>query len=712
MASESTVVDPLLECLVFLTAHYGRARSGQAITAGLAYGEDNMGPALFCEAAERIDLKAKIVKRDKIKKILAPVLPAVLILKDEQACVLLQVSKDEHSATIWSPETSSERSVKLTDLKEVYTGYAIYVHPKPEFIDPEAPHLEDTNRHWFWGPFAECRGLYGRVAVAAILVNLFALTSPIFIMNVYNRVIPNNALETGWILGIGALTIFIFDFIMRSLRGYFIDLAGRRIDVIAGRRIYDQLLNMKLAERPKSSGSFANMLRDFDSVRDFITSATLTTVIDLPFTFLFLFVIWLLGGPVAFLLAGLIMLVFIAGVLLQFPLKALVKKSTKSAEAKHGLLIESIHGLETIKAVGADGRMRERYGRFIAENAGYSQGSRFVSAMGVNISNWVQQTASIFVVLMGMYLVKDSEMSVGALIACVLLAGRAIAPIGQMANLMSRYHTAKTALTTLNEIMAKPVERPSTKRFLHRPNLKGKITLRKVSFVYPHTNRKVIDGASLIIQPGEKVGLIGRIGSGKSTLARLIMGLYDPSEGTVLLDDTDYNQIDPADLRRNIAYIAQDVVLFNGTVRENITVSVPHASEEEILEVAMAAGVHDFISQHPMGYDAPVGERGEGLSGGQRQCVALARAMLLKPNIYICDEPTNAMDTQAETAFVKHIEEQTKDKTLVLITHRHHLLNLVDRLILADQGRIIMDGPRDDVLRAIASGQLKVQEQT
>jgi ATP-binding cassette subfamily C protein LapB len=709
LAAQATTVDPLLECLVFLTAHYGRARSGQSITAGLAYGEGNMGPNLFCEAAERIDLKAKIVKKEKIKSILKPVLPVVLILKDDLACVLLDISKDEHSATVWSPETQSERSVKMTELKEAYTGYAIYIHPKPEFIDPEAPHLEDKDRHWFWGPFWACKGIYGRVVVAAVLTNLFALTSPIFIMNVYNRVIPNNAIETGWVLGIGALTVFVFDFIMRTLRGYFIDLAGRRIDVIAGRKIYDQLLNIKLSERPKSSGAFANMLRDFDSVRDFITSATLTSVVDLPFTFLFLFVIWLLGGPIALLLAGLIMIVFIAGILLQFPLKALVKKSVKSAEAKHGLLIESIHGLETIKAVGADGRMRERYGRFVAENAGYSQGSRFVSAMGVNISNWVQQTASIFAVLVGMYLIKDSEMSIGALIACVLLAGRAIAPIGQVANLMSRYHSAKTALTTLNDIMSKPVERPSTKRFLHRPDLRGKISLRRVSFIYPNTNRKVIDNVSLVINPGEKVGLIGRIGSGKSTLARLMMGLYDPAEGTMLLDDTDYNQIDPADLRRNVAYIAQDVVLFNGTVRENITVSVPHANEEDILAVSKAAGVHDFISQHPMGYDAPVGERGEGLSGGQRQCVALARAMLLKPNIYICDEPTNAMDTQAETVFTKHIEEQTQNKTLILITHRHHLLTLVDRLILMDQARVIMDGPRDDVLQAIASGKIEVR---
>jgi ATP-binding cassette subfamily C protein LapB len=309
-----------------------------------------------------------------------------------------------------------------------------------------------------------------------------------------------------------------------------------------------------------------------------------------------------------------------------------------------------------------------------------------------------------------MYLIKDSQMSVGALIACVLLAGRAMAPIGQMANLMSRYHGARSALKTLNNVMAKPVERPSNKDFLHRPNIKGKIAFRRVSFHYPNTDRKVLDGLSFVINQGEKVGIVGRIGSGKSTLSRLSMGLYQPTEGAILFDDTECQQIDPADLRRNIAYIAQDVVLFNGSVRDNITISVPHASDEEILSAAKAAGVHNFIANHPLGYDAPVGERGEALSGGQRQCVALARAMLLKPNIYICDEPTNAMDVQAEMAFTKHIQEQTEDKTLILITHRQHLLPLVDRLILIDQGRVILDGARDDIMQKIAEGNIEVAQ--
>lgn len=701
-------VDPLLSCLVFLTGHYGHAKSAQAITAGLAYDEKNMGPNLFCEAAEKAGLKSKIVHRDKIKKIPAPVLPAVLILKNAQACVLLKISADEHSAVIWSPETAAERSVKLTDLKQSYTGYAIFVHPRPEFSDADAPHAQDANRHWFWGPMWDVRDIYWKVGIAAILINLFALTSPVFMMNIYNRVLPNNAMETGWVLAIGAITVFVFDFIMRTLRGYFIDLAGRRVDVIAARRIYDQLMNMKLAGRPKSAGAFANMLRDFDSVRDFTTSATMTGIIDLPFTILFLTVIWMLGGNVAFILAALLILVVLAGYALQVPLRNYVRKSARSAEAKHGLLVETIGGLETIKAIGADGRLRARYGDQVAENALYSQQSRFYSALGGNIAQLVQQLASIVIVLAGMYLVKEGDMSVGALIACVMLGSRAIAPIGQVANLMSRYHAAQSAMKTIDGIMAKPVERPLDAKFLHRPDLKGQITFKAVSFAYPNAQRKSLDAVSFTINAGEKVGIIGRIGSGKSTIARMMMGLYEPAEGTILIDDTDYRQIDPADLRRSAAYIAQDVVLFSGTVRDNITASVPHATEEDILAVAKAAGVHEFISRHPMGYDAPVGERGEGLSGGQRQTIALARAMLLKPNIFVCDEPTNAMDVQAEVAFTSHIARYAKDKTLVLITHRQQLLPLVDRLILIDQGKVIADGPRDKVIETIARGGVEV----
>ena len=345
-------IDPLLECLVFLTAHYGRAKSADALVAGLAYDSAGMGPELFCRASERLGIKTQVIKRKTLDDIPAAVLPAVLILRNNQACVLLSKTAKKGKVKIFSPETQAERDVPIKELSEDYAGYSIYVHPRSEFTNPESAHRHDTDRHWFWGIVHESRSIYAMVMGAAVFINLFALVSPLYIMNVYNRVIPNNAIETGWALGLGALTVFVFDFILRTIRGYLIDVSGRKIDVIAGRRIYDQVLNMKLSERPKSSGVFANMLKDFDAVRDFFTSATVTGLVDLPFSLLFLFVIYqLAGGTVVTILAGLIVIVMIIGFILQLPLKSLVRKSTQSSEAKHGLLVESIHGLETIKSI-------------------------------------------------------------------------------------------------------------------------------------------------------------------------------------------------------------------------------------------------------------------------------------------------------------------------------------------------------------------------
>jgi ATP-binding cassette subfamily C protein LapB len=697
--------DSLLDCLVFLTTHYGRTKSARALTAGLAYDGHNMGPDLFREAAERIKIKTKVAKLKTLNLIAEAVLPAVLILENGDACVLL--SRTDTDAKVYNPQNAEKQNVPLSELAQKYARYAILMQPSAAFKNPQmndefADDGEESDSHWFWDLAKENRGIYMMVLLGAVFINLFGLASPLFIMNVYDRVIPNNAIETGWALGIGALAVFVFDLIMRNLRAYLIDLAGRRIDVIATRKIYDQILNMRLSERPKSSGAFANMLRDFDSVRDFFTSATITALVDLPFTLFFLFIIYKLGGPVVFVLLGLIGFIFIVGMALQVPLKSLVRKAARSSEAKHGLLVETIHGLETIKAIGADGSFRARYGSMVGENAAYGQSSRFVSGLAGNIATFVQQIASILIVLSGMYMLADGTLTVGGLIACVILSGRALAPIGQVANLMARYHQASGALKILDKIMSKPVERPAEKNFLHRPDLQGKVAFDNVSFSYPGIKREVLSRVSFTIEAGEKVAIIGRIGSGKSTTARLIMGLYQPDDGgTILADDTDYRQIDPADLRRNQAYIAQDVVLFGGTVRDNIAASYPGVSEEEILIASKAAGVHDFIAKHPMGYDAPVGEHGQSLSGGQRQAIALARAMLIKPKVMICDEPTNCMDIQAEAAFKKYIHEEIKDKTFILITHKHTMLDLVDRLILLDQGRVLMDGPRDQVIAAL-----------
>lgn len=709
-SSSQPFKDYLLHNLVFLTQHFGHARSAESLRADLPYDEKGLSPALFEQAANRIGLNTKQQDKKDFEAIDQAALPVVLLLQDHKSYVLLSIKGAK--AHVFNPETGKVEDVPIKDIATKYTGKAIFVHPASDFHGQENESLfdlKDPEKHWFLKEFYKARFIYLQVIIAAIFINIFALTSPIFIMNVYDRVIPNNALETGWVLGIGAFAIYGFDFIMRTLRGYFIDIAGRRIDVNAAQGIFDHVLNMQLAARPKSSGVFANMLREFDSVKEFITSATLTAVVDLPFTIFFLFIIYLVGGPIAFLLMLLIILVVLAGLILQAPLQNTIRKSMHASEGKHGILIETIQALETIKAIAADGKVRAQYGRFVGESAVQGQKARFISALGVNLASFLQQSASIMIVLMGMYMVADQNLTVGALIATVILGGRAIAPIGQIANLMARYHQAHSAYKTIDKIMQMPVERPTDKVFLHRPDLSGHVKFDKVCFSYPGTDVKVLDNVSFEIKAGEKVGIIGRIGSGKSTVARILMGLYQPSDGAMYMDQTDYRQIDPADLRRNIGYISQDVVLFRGTIRENITASLPHASQEDILWAAKASGVDDFVQRHPMGYDAPIGENGWGISGGQRQAIAMARALLLKPNLMLCDEPTNAMDVQAEEAFTKHILEEVKDKSLILMTHRMHLLNIVDRLILLDQGKVIMDDKRDRVLQALQTGNIGVR---
>ncbi|MGE4313368.1 MAG: type I secretion system permease/ATPase [Pseudobdellovibrionaceae bacterium] len=704
-SSKTKRTDTLLGALVFLTSRFGHARSKEAVIGGLAYDERGMSPALFCEAAAKLKIKAKLDKGRTLDQIPDALLPVVILTRDLKAIVLLE--KEDHDVRFYDPDEEKEKTENAADFAKRMSGTLILVSPETAFIDPASANHEGDDGEklaWFWQTFRDNKDIYVQMGISALLINIFAIVTPIFMMIVYNRILPNNALETGWVLVIGVLCVLVFDFIMRMLRGYFIDFAGRRTDMIVSSRIYDRLLNMRLSEKPASSGAFANMLKDFDSVRDFMTSATLTGVIDVPFSVIFLVLVAWIGGPIAFLLVFIMAVVVALGAILQKPLKKAVRASMASAERKHGILVETIQGLETLKATGAEGRFRAKYFQNVGDNARYGQDSRFYSGLGVNIAAFFQQAASILVILAGFYMVAAQNLTIGGLIACVMLGGRAIAPIGQVANLMSRYHQAKSSLKTLDRFMHKAVEREEGQTFLHRETLDGKIKFQSVSFSYSNTDKKALDEVSFTIQPGEKVGIIGRIGSGKSTIARLILNLYQPDFGQISADSTDYRQIDPADLRRHIAYIAQDVMLFSGTIRENLALSNPQASDTDILEAAKKAGVDEFVSRHPQGYDAQVGEGGLGLSGGQRQAMALGRALLQKPAIYVCDEPTNAMDMQSEAAFLRHMKDEAKDKTLILITHRHALLELVDRLIVVEQGKIVMDDSRDKVLKALGAG--------
>jgi len=701
-----TVDDPLLSCLTILAKMLNKPHSSESLTAGLPLVNNKLTPKLFSRAAERAGLTSKVVKRP-LHKISNLVLPALLLLDKSNACIVLEIKKK--SARVIFPESGEgEAEITLEELKEQYAGYAIFIKPVHQF-DQRTEHSEiPRTKHWFWGTILRFWPIYTEVFLASILVNTFALASPLFIMNVYDRVVPNHAIETLWVLAAGVATVFIFDLLLRTLRGYFIDMAGKKADVILSATIFEKVMNIKMASRSNSVGSFANSMQEFESFRDFFTSATLTTLIDLPFSLLFIFVIWTLAGELAYVPLAAIPLVIIVGLLIQIPLSRTIKNLFRHSGQKSATLIETLTGLETVKSIGAESPIQRKWEQTIGFISQYGQRAKLLSSIAVNFTTFVQQMASIAVVVFGVYMIADGDITMGALIASTLLTGRALAPMGQLAGILTRFHQSKAALSSLNSLMNLPVERPSGREFLHRPDFKGQIEFKNVSFRYPEQPIDALSSVSFKIEAGEKVGFIGRIGSGKSSIEKLILGLYEATDGSILLDGTDIRQVDPVDLRRNVGYSPQDVVLFFGSIRDNIALGKPFADDTAILKAAETAGVTDFVNRHPSGFDMPVGERGEGLSGGQRQSVAVARALLLEPPVLVLDEPSNAMDNSTEAQFMSKLNETLQDKTLLLVTHKASLLNLVDRVIVLDQGTLVADGPRDQILAALKSGQIKV----
>jgi ATP-binding cassette subfamily C protein LapB len=701
------IEDPLLDCLVILTRLLERPASPQALTAGLPLDGGRLTPELAVRAAERAGLSARLMRRP-LHRISDLTLPCVLLLDDRSACVLVALLPGDH-ARVAMPESGGAVELPLADIAERYRGYALFARPQVRFDRRAEQAAGAEPRGWCWGTLAEAWPIYAEVVLAAVLINLFALASPLFIMNVYDRVVPNRAIETLWVLAAGVITVFVFDFVLRNLRAYFVDGAGRIADLKLASRIFEQVMGIRMAARPASAGAFANNLREFESLRDFFTSATVVTLVDLPFVLLFIGIVWWIGGLVALVPAVAVPLVLAFGLLLQAPLNRIVRRTFQEAAHKHGVLVESIGGLETIKSVGAEGRMQRNFEQFVGATAASGMRARLLAGLGVNLALLAQNLVTVGVVIFGVYRIADGLMTIGALVACTIITGRAMAPLTQVAGLLTRYHQARAAYDALDRVMALPVERPAQARFLHRPQLRGEVAFRDVTFAYPGQKLPALHAVSFVIRPGERVGLVGRIGSGKTTIEKLVLGLYEPDQGAVLLDGTDLRQIDPADLRRSIGCVLQDVCLFHGTIRDNIALGAPVADDAAVLRAARIAGVEDFVARHPLGFDLNVGERGERLSGGQRQAVAVARALLLDPPILLFDEPSSAMDNGAEGRLKQRLEQILPGKTLLLVTHRASLLSLVERLIVLDGGRVVADGPRHDVLKALAAGRIRAQ---
>ncbi len=557
---------------------------------------------------------------------------------------------------------------------------------------------------WLMEPIRANKRTYGQVAIAAVLINLFSLVTSLFSMVVYDRVVPNNATESLIALSIGVAIILIFDFVLKSLRGYFIDIAGQSIDRDVGGAIFKRLLSMRMESRKGSAGAFAGLLREFETLRDFFASATLAAVVDVPFIILFLLVIASIGGPVVWVPLLAVPLVIATGMLVQPALGRLAAGGMGQGLSKQGVLVETISGLETVKSSSAGPLLAERWANAVDSHADLSMRQRMVSAIAINVAGSAQQIAYVGTIIVGVFLIARGDLTMGGLIACSILSGRCVAPLSQIANLLTRLSHTRTAYRQLDAMMSEAGEVNEQTSYLRRSKIDGRIEFRNVIFRYPGSTQRALDDVSFTIGAGERVAILGRVGSGKSTIARLILGLYQPTEGAVFIDDTDVRQIHPDDLRHNVGAVLQDVFLLSGAVRENITLGDAHIDDEEVLRAARVSGTHDFIGQVPNGYDLRLSDRGEGLSGGQRQSIAIARAVAGSRRILLFDEPTSAMDIQSENALIARLEAELAGRTVVLVTHRASMLKLVDRVIILDRGKIVAQGPRDDVLKSVAVG--------
>jgi ATP-binding cassette subfamily C protein LapB len=698
--------DSLLESLVLYTKLFHKPFTAEALMAGLPV-DDRHGAqrlfsvgsskSLFSRVAARAGLKSTIVQRP-IKNMLQLQLPMILLLSNDYTCILESFSEDRKQAKIIYPDGDGvEDWINVEDLESEYLGFAFLIKKEFEYGTKKSRTLQLKQKHWFWSTIKLSKGIYGDVLWASLLINIFVLATPLFTMNVYDRVIPNNAEETLMVFSIGIITLYILDFFLKFTRGYMLEIAGKKSDIIMSSIIFEKVLDLKMSVHPASVGSFANNLKNFESVRAFFTTATMTAMIDLPFAVIFLCVIYYIGGLLVLVPITTMILMISYAFFIRKPLRESIESAHEAGAKKNGILIETLQNIETVKTMSMAGKMQWEWEESTGEIAEKNLKSRMLSSSIPNITNLLIQLNTVFVVVFGVYMIKDFDLTMGGLIAVVILTSRTVAPMGQAAALISNYSDAKSSYETLNDIISKPAEREAGQQFLERPEISGKIEFQDVTFSYPDADIPAIENVSFVIEPGEKIAIIGRIGSGKSTITKLILKLYEPDSGTILIDGIDISQIDPADIRRAMSYVAQDINLFKGTLKENIISSERHPSDEEVIKASIVSGTYEFVHTHPKGYDMPIGERGAGLSGGQRQSVGVARALLGNANIMLMDEPSNAMDQTTEANLISHLKEEMEDKTVILVTQKLNLLDIVDRVMVMHQSKLILDGPKDEV---------------
>ncbi len=702
-AERSREIDPVLDCLTYLAREADRPSSPVLLRAGLALGDDGKLPFHQIEPAlEQVGMRTDPINR-RLKGWPSRHTPAVLELTENRAAVLLEVRDGD--ALIYAPGVADPTWIKLEEIEPVYSGRAVVVETDPtREREGERPWDKAARAHWFWSEVWKVRKEFWPVLLAALIVNLLAFAMPLFTMNVYDRVIPNKSISTLWVLAFGVVLALAFDFVLRVARSRLIDEVGRKLDAKLSQKLFEKVMNLPMTERQGSTGAFARRVSEFEMVRDFFASTTVVLAVDVVFLFLFLGLITVLAGWLVMVPIVGIVGMLIAGLSLQRAMGRAAVDAQADSSLQHSVLVESIAGAETLKAARAEGQMLGRWRRYSAMSAATSERMRRLTAVAVNLASVSQQLISVGLLIGGFYQFQQGNMTMGAIIAIIMLSGRSLQPIGQLAFLITRGKQATATLASLQRMMDVDDERQVAMRSIVPEIRAGHIEFQGLSFRYPEAGRDSLDGITLKINPGERIGVIGRVASGKSTLGRVLSGLYAPTEGEMLVDGLDSRQYHPHQLRDAFRFVAQDAEVFSGTVRDNLMLGAAKADDAQLIDAVVRSGADIFLSRDAAGFDLPVGERGSRLSGGQRALLVLARARVSPAKMLLLDEPTGSMDTQTELYFIEHLKTAlTADQTLVVATHRHNMLSIVNRLIVIDAGKIIADGPRDAVLKHLSA---------
>jgi ATP-binding cassette, subfamily C, bacterial LapB len=694
--------DPLVLAIADIASHYGLACSIEGLSGGLPLVRGRLPLAHVAMACERAGLTAEIQVRS-VKTLAAHDCPVVLPMKNGSIVIATGVEgtgADRHIVVEIPGSSHPARAVPADGLERVASGEILRLQPVTVTVDQLPVSETTTARHWFTSAFKGTRISYVHVTLATIALNVLALALPLFTMNVYDRVIPNAAMDSLVALSVGALVAIIFDFIMRSLRADLVDISGRAVDVKLANSLFARLLGARINHKPGSTGVQANTLREFESLRDFFQSLTLTTFGDLPFAILFFVAIYLVAGPLVLVPALMVPVILIASFVIQRKLSTMMRDQFRDNAIRNAVAIEVLVGLETLKSLGAESWAAERWERATADGIRTSTAIRRMTNLATHVVVGSQSLVTVLMVLHGTHLVLAGTISTGALIAGIMLAGRALGPIGQIALLMTRAFQARQAFDALKPVLEAAQEREAGQAFVAKETIKGVLALDAVSFAYSEDTEKAVNSVSLNIRQGERVAILGTIGSGKSTLLKLFPSLITPDAGQVMVDGTSVKHLDPAVLRRHIAHVPQDAVLFRGSLRQNILIHAPRARDAELSEAVSVSGAAEWINRLPRGLDTVIGERGQGLSGGQRQSIALARALVTQPKVLLLDEPTGAMDGRSETSLLSRLATYVgrNRATLVIVTHRPAVLDITDRIIVMERGCKTHDGPKADVL--------------